>query len=51
MFADARLSLARLCALTGRYDEAVAWFAEARLEPGGTWASDRSSPRPTTTKR
>jgi tetratricopeptide (TPR) repeat protein len=27
---DARLSLARLCALTGRFDEAVSWFAEAR---------------------
>jgi hypothetical protein len=28
--ADARLSLARVCALTGRWDEAAAWFAEAR---------------------
>jgi hypothetical protein len=28
--ADARLSLARLCALTGRLDEASAWLAEAR---------------------
>jgi hypothetical protein len=27
---DGRLSLARLSALTGRHDEAVAWFAEAR---------------------
>jgi class 3 adenylate cyclase/tetratricopeptide (TPR) repeat protein len=27
---DARLSLARLCALQGRYDEAVEWFAKAR---------------------
>jgi tetratricopeptide (TPR) repeat protein len=27
---DARLSLARLCALTGRYDEARRWFAAAR---------------------
>jgi len=27
---DARLSLARLCALQGRYDEAVEWFARAR---------------------
>ncbi|HEV8626389.1 MAG TPA: BTAD domain-containing putative transcriptional regulator, partial [Acidimicrobiia bacterium] len=30
-FADGRLSLARLCALTGRYEEAVSWFAESRL--------------------
>jgi tetratricopeptide (TPR) repeat protein len=28
--ADARLSLARVCALAGRWDEAAAWFAEAR---------------------
>jgi predicted ATPase/class 3 adenylate cyclase len=28
--ADGRLALARLCALTGRFDEAVRWFAEAR---------------------
>jgi DNA-binding SARP family transcriptional activator len=28
--ADGRLSLARLCALTGRYDEAGSWFAKAR---------------------
>jgi hypothetical protein len=28
--ADSRLALARLCALTGRFDEAVRWFAEAR---------------------
>lgn len=28
--ADARLSLARLCALAGRDDEAAHWFAEAR---------------------
>jgi tetratricopeptide (TPR) repeat protein len=28
--ADARLSLARLCALDGRHDEARHWFAEAR---------------------
>jgi hypothetical protein len=28
--ADARLSMARLCALTGRPDEAVAWFSAAR---------------------
>jgi hypothetical protein len=27
---DARLSLARLCALQGRYEEAVEWFAKAR---------------------
>jgi hypothetical protein len=27
---DGRLALARLCALTGRVDEAVSWFAEAR---------------------
>jgi hypothetical protein len=27
---DGRLALARLCALTGRYDEAHAWFAQAR---------------------
>jgi tetratricopeptide (TPR) repeat protein len=27
---DSRLALARLCALTGRHDEAVSWFAEAR---------------------
>ena len=27
---DSRLSLARLCALTGRHDEATEWFAEAR---------------------
>jgi tetratricopeptide (TPR) repeat protein len=27
---DARLSLARLCALTGRFDEAREWFEEAR---------------------
>jgi len=27
---DARLALARLCALTGRYEEARRWFAEAR---------------------
>ena len=38
VFADARLSLARLCALTGRYDEAVAWFAEARPVIAGTGA-------------
>jgi class 3 adenylate cyclase len=28
--ADARLALARLCALTGRHDEARSWFADAR---------------------
>jgi tetratricopeptide (TPR) repeat protein len=28
---DARLSLARLCALQGRFDEAAEWFAKARL--------------------
>jgi tetratricopeptide (TPR) repeat protein len=28
--ADGRLALARLCALQGRYDEAVDWFAKAR---------------------
>jgi tetratricopeptide (TPR) repeat protein len=28
--ADGRLALARLCALTERYDEALSWFAEAR---------------------
>ena len=35
---DGRLSLARLCALTGRYDEAADWFARARtvLEEQGT---------------
>jgi hypothetical protein len=27
---DGRLSLARLCALQGRYDEAVEWFAKSR---------------------
>jgi tetratricopeptide (TPR) repeat protein len=27
---DARLALARLCTLTGRFDEAISWFAEAR---------------------
>jgi tetratricopeptide (TPR) repeat protein len=27
---DGRLALARLCALTGRYDEAADWFARAR---------------------
>jgi tetratricopeptide (TPR) repeat protein len=27
---DARLSLARLCALDARYDEAIDWFAQAR---------------------
>jgi len=27
---DARLSLARLCALQGRFDEAIDWFAKAR---------------------
>src|SRR2546423_7382352 len=27
---DGRLALARLCALTGRHDEAVSWFAAAR---------------------
>jgi tetratricopeptide (TPR) repeat protein len=27
---DARLSLARLCALQGRYDEAAEWFAKSR---------------------
>jgi hypothetical protein len=27
---DARLSMARLCALSGRYDEACTWFREAR---------------------
>ncbi len=27
---DARLSMARLCALQGRYDEATEWFAKAR---------------------
>lgn len=28
---DGRASLARLCALQGRYDEAARWFAEARV--------------------
>jgi ATP/maltotriose-dependent transcriptional regulator MalT len=28
--ADARLALARRCAVDGRYDEALEWFAEAR---------------------
>ncbi len=28
---DARLSMARLCALQNRYDEAVEWFAKSRL--------------------
>jgi tetratricopeptide (TPR) repeat protein len=34
---DGRLALARLCALSGRYDEAGKWFAEARtvLEEAG----------------
>jgi tetratricopeptide (TPR) repeat protein len=35
---DGRLTLARLCALTGRYDEADSWFAKARevlTEQGG----------------
>jgi tetratricopeptide (TPR) repeat protein len=27
---DGRLALARVCALTGRYDEATSWFAKAR---------------------
>ena len=27
---DGRLALARLCALTGRHDEALSWFAKAR---------------------
>jgi class 3 adenylate cyclase/tetratricopeptide (TPR) repeat protein len=27
---DGRLALARLCALTGRHDEALSWFGEAR---------------------
>jgi tetratricopeptide (TPR) repeat protein len=27
---DGRLALARICALTGRHDEATSWFAEAR---------------------
>jgi tetratricopeptide (TPR) repeat protein len=27
---DARLALARICTLTGRFDEAISWFAEAR---------------------
>jgi DNA-binding SARP family transcriptional activator len=36
--ADGRLSLARLCALTGRYDEAVSWFAEARSVLAGMGA-------------
>jgi hypothetical protein len=27
---DGRLSLARLCALQGRYDEAAMWFANSR---------------------
>jgi class 3 adenylate cyclase/tetratricopeptide (TPR) repeat protein len=36
---DARLSLARLCALTGRHDEAVSWFTRARevLTEGRHW--------------
>jgi hypothetical protein len=28
--ADGRLSLARICALTGRHEEAAGWFAAAR---------------------
>jgi tetratricopeptide (TPR) repeat protein len=28
---EVRLAFARLCALTGRHDEATSWFAEARL--------------------
>ena len=35
---DGRLSLARLCALQGRYEEASQWFASARevfQEQGG----------------
>jgi tetratricopeptide (TPR) repeat protein len=31
---DSRLALARLCALTGRHDEAVSWFADARRAMG-----------------
>ena len=27
---DGRLALARVCALTGRYDEAASWFGNAR---------------------
>ncbi len=36
---DPRLALARLCAVTGRHDEAHSWFAEARrvLEEEGQW--------------
>jgi hypothetical protein len=30
---DGRLSLARLCALQDRYDEAKDWFAKARTPP------------------
>jgi tetratricopeptide (TPR) repeat protein len=30
MLGDGRLSLARICALTGRHDEAVSWFEKAR---------------------
>ena len=33
---DGRLALARLCALSGRHDEAQRWFAEARLRPRRT---------------
>ncbi|HTR63907.1 MAG TPA: AAA family ATPase [Candidatus Binataceae bacterium] len=37
-FCDGRLSLARLCSLQGRYDEAIEWFAKARvvLEENGS---------------
>ena len=30
---EGRLALARLCALTGRHDEAQRWFSEARRRP------------------
>ena len=45
---DARLALARLCALDGRHDEASQWFAKARtvLDAQGaaaarSWTSTR----------
>jgi hypothetical protein len=31
LLSDSRLSLARLCALQNRYDEAATWFAKARV--------------------
>ena len=42
---DGRLALARLCALQGRYDEAVEWFARART------VLDEQGARPLRAKR